>query len=72
MTTFVPYPEFTQKRSFGYYISLNYVISTVLPHNGMKVRIFALYLEVTQKRRLGYNTSPNYAKSDDLRKTDLK
>ena len=72
MTTFVPYLQFTQKRSLGYYISLNYVISTVSTHNGMKATIFTLSLEVTQKRCLRYHKSPNYAKSDDLRKKDLK
>ena len=61
MTTFASCLEFTQKRSFGYYISLIYVISTVLAHHGMKVAIFALALEVTQKRHLGYHKSPNYA-----------
>ena len=60
MTTFASYLEFTQKHSFGYYISLNYVISAVLTHNGMKLTIFALSLEVTKKRRLGYPKSPNY------------
>ena len=72
MTTFASYLDFIKKRSFGYYISLNYVVSTVLTQNGKKLTIYALSLEVTQKRRLGYHKSPNYAKRDDLRKKDLK
>ena len=58
MTTFAPYSEVTQKRSFGYYISLNYVISAVLTHNGMKVTIFALSLEVTRKRHFRVPKEP--------------
>ena len=72
MTTFASYLEFTQKRSIGYSISLNYVISAVLTHNRMKLTIFALFLELTQKRRSRYHKSPDYAKNDNLRKTDLK
>ena len=54
MTTCASYLEFTQKRSFGYYISFNYGTSAVLTPNGIKLTIFALSLELTQKRRLGY------------------